>query len=61
MVADAPVEMLADVEEAFVTSSTRDVQPVSHIDGRALPACPGPHTAAAMAAFAALGARTFDP
>jgi branched-chain amino acid aminotransferase len=53
--------MLADVEEAFVTSSTRDVQPVSHIDGRALPACPGPHTKAAMAAFAALGARTFDP
>jgi branched-chain amino acid aminotransferase len=61
MVADAPVGMLADVDEAFVTSSTRDVQPVSHIDGRTLAGWPGPHTAEAMAAFAALGARTFDP
>jgi branched-chain amino acid aminotransferase len=61
MVADAPIEMLADVDEAFVTSSTRDVQPVSHIDGRALRACPGRHTSEAMAAFAALATRTVDP
>jgi branched-chain amino acid aminotransferase len=61
MVADAPVGMLTDVDEAFVTSSTREVQPVSHIDGRQLPACPGPHTTAAMAAFSALVTRTFDP
>ena len=53
--------MLADADEAFVTSSTRDVQPVSHIDGRALPACPGPRTVEAMDAFAALAARSSDP
>ena len=61
MVADAPIMMLADVDEAFVTSSTRDVQPVSHIDGRELPACPGPRTVGAMDAFAAVAARSFDP
>ena len=61
MVADAPIMMLADVDEAFVTSSTRDVQPVSHLDGRELPACPGPRTVGAMDAFAAVAARSFDP
>jgi hypothetical protein len=31
------------------------------VDGAALPACPGPLTRAAAAAFAALAARTVDP
>jgi branched-chain amino acid aminotransferase len=61
MVADAPMAMLGDVSEAFITSSTRDVQPVARIDGRDLPECPGPRTAEAMAGFAALAARTSDP
>jgi branched-chain amino acid aminotransferase len=61
MVADAPIGMLADVDEAFVTSSTRDVQPVSHIDDRALSSCPGRYTTAAMAALTALAAQTVDP
>jgi branched-chain amino acid aminotransferase len=61
MVADAPIGILADVDEAFVTSSTRDVQPVSHIDGRALASCPGLRTTEAMSALAALEARTIDP
>jgi branched-chain amino acid aminotransferase len=52
---------LADVEEAFLTSSTRDVQPIGTIDGRALPACPGPLTVAARDAFHALQSRTVDP
>ena len=61
MQADAPIEVLALAEEAFITSSTRDIQPVSHIDGRPLPACPGPQTAAAIGAFRALAATSVDP
>ena len=61
MVADAPVALLANAAEAFITSSTRDVQPVSHLDGQPLPACPGPRTVATMEAFAALQRRTLDP
>ena len=44
-----------------LTSSTRDVQPVSHLDGWALPACPGPRTVQAMEAFAAMVEATMDP
>lgn len=58
---DLPIERLAEVDEAFLTSSTREVQPVSAIDGRSLPACPGPLTERAQAAFADLRARTLDP
>ena len=61
MQADAPNEVLALAEEAFITSSTRDIQPVSHIDGRPLPACPGPQTASAIAAFKTVAATSFDP
>ena len=56
-----PLGALAATSEAFLTSSTRDVQPISLVDGVALPTCPGPHTAAAAAAFAALMARDLDP
>lgn len=58
---DVPIERLGEATEAFLTSSTRDVQPVSAIDGQSLPACPGPLTAAAAEAFAALEARDIDP
>lgn len=58
---DVPLGALAGADEAFLSSSTRDVQPISHVNGRALPACPGPHTEAAAAALAALAARTLDP
>lgn len=40
---------LARLEEAFLASTTREVQPVAAIDGRALPT--GPATAAAAQAF----------
>lgn len=43
---DAPA--LATAEEIFITSSTREVQPVSHLDGRALPAGPWSARAAAV-------------
>jgi branched-chain amino acid aminotransferase len=58
---DLPMEALAQVDEAFLTSSTRDVQPVSAIDGRPLADCPGPLTAAAADAFADLVGRATDP
>lgn len=48
-------------DEAFLTSSTRDVSPISAVDEVELPAAPGPVTAALMAAFADLLARTTDP
>ncbi len=58
---DLPVTALAAAEEAFLTSSTRDVQPIRAVDGKVLPACPGPVTAAAAAAFRGLLARILDP
>jgi len=55
---------LADLEratEAFLTSTTREVQPISDIDGRPLSAAPGPLTQEAADAFAALVAAVHDP
>ena len=39
---DVPIDALADADEAFLTSTTREVQPIAHVDGVALPAAPGP-------------------
>jgi branched-chain amino acid aminotransferase len=58
---DVPMTVFANVEEAFLTSSTRDVQPIAAIDGRALARCAGALTVAASKKLAALQARTFDP
>lgn len=58
---DLPLSALADADEAFVTSSTRDVQPISTVDGTALPASPGPLTKAAADAFRDLCDRDADP
>lgn len=55
-----PVEELEVVDEVFLTSSTRDVQPVHSLDGRALDA-PGPVTRQAIDAWRALEARSLDP
>lgn len=56
---------LADLQratEAFLTSTTRDVQAVGTVDGAALPGpAPGPLTCAASKAFAAVQERTRDP
>jgi branched-chain amino acid aminotransferase len=40
--------------EAFLASTTREVQPVSAIDGTQLPASPGPRTTEAIEAFKAV-------
>ncbi len=45
---------LLAAEEAFLASTTREVQPVSAIDGAPLPKAPGPRTADAIAAFRAV-------
>ena len=52
---------LADSDEAFLTSTTRNVHPISAVDGAALPACPGPATRAALGAFRELEAENLDP
>ena len=56
-----PLGALAEASEAFLTSTTRNVHPISTVDGVPLPSCPGPATAGARQAFAALMAETLDP
>ncbi|MGE5281526.1 MAG: aminotransferase class IV [Chloroflexota bacterium] len=48
-----PVADLRAAHEAFLASTTREIQAVSAIDGAALPAAPGPRTREAQEAFAA--------
>ncbi|MEZ0075430.1 aminotransferase class IV [Planotetraspora sp. GP83] len=59
--ADVPISALYEAEEAFLTSTTRDVQPIRLVDGKALPQAPGPVTLAAMKAFAERSAADLDP
>ena len=56
-----PLDALARADEAFLTSSTRDVVPIARVDGRPLPRAPGPVTAACAEAYTALAARDLDP
>lgn len=58
--ADIPGERLAQVHEAFITSSTRDIQPVRRIDDRVL-AAPGALTAECLREFSAREAADVDP
>jgi len=48
-----PVTDLRAAHEAFLASTTREIQAVAAIDGRALPEAPGPRTREAEEAFAA--------
>lgn len=48
-----PVDDLRATHEAFLASTTREIQAVAAIDGRPLPAAPGPRTREAQEAFAA--------
>ena len=56
-----PIEKLVDVEEAFLTSTTRCVQSIGQIDGTPLPTVGGPMTAKTSAAIAQLIATDIDP
>jgi branched-chain amino acid aminotransferase len=47
-----PVADLRAAHEAFLASTTREIQAVSEIDGAELPAAPGPRTREAQEAFA---------
>lgn len=57
--ADLPIEHLLTTTEAFLTSSTRDVMPISRIDDRILEV--GALTDDAMARFDLLAASSSDP
>jgi branched-chain amino acid aminotransferase len=54
------LEDLRGTHEAFLASTVREVQPVSAIDGRELPACPGERTREAAEAFAAVLGRELE-
>lgn len=57
---DVPMSALADAEEVFITSSTRDVQPVHRVDSRSL-AAPGPVTTAVREDFLRRAGADADP
>jgi len=46
------VDELRGASEAFLASTTREIQAVSSVDGKAFPASPGPRTREAQEAFA---------
>jgi branched-chain amino acid aminotransferase len=52
---------LRGADEAFLTSSTRDVHPIETVDGVRLPQAAGPRTTAAADALLALRAKDMDP
>ena len=58
---DLPLDALATADEAFLTSTTREVQAISRVDGAPLPSVNGPLTTAAAAAYTDLLARDMDP
>ncbi len=55
-----PLGVLHTCQEAFITSSTRDVHPIARVDTRTLGA-PGPVTRRAADVFAARAAANLDP
>ena len=58
---DLTLDDLRTADEAFLTSSTRDVQPIASVDGTVLRSAPGPVTAAVLASFTALQGSSVDP
>ena len=59
--ADVPIELFRAASEAFLTSTTRHVQPILAIDGRVLAGANGPSTQACATAFAELRAAGNEP
>ncbi|MFV1995591.1 MAG: 4-amino-4-deoxychorismate lyase, partial [Verrucomicrobiales bacterium] len=62
-VAETDLEMgsLGEAREAFLTSTTREVQSIGSVDGRELAEAPGETTAVLRAAFRELVLRDLDP
>ena len=58
---DLPVTALADADEAFLTGTTRDVQPIRKVNGSTLAAVPGPLTRKAAEVFGTRATESPDP
>lgn len=58
---DMPLKVLEEVEEAFLTGTTREIQPIESVDGRVLERVPGEITARLREAFRELVGRDLDP
>jgi len=58
---ELPLSALASAEEAFLSGTTRDVQPIRRVDGILLPAAPGPVTRKAAEIFALRSSESPDP
>jgi branched-chain amino acid aminotransferase len=56
-----PLSALAEADEAFLTGTTRDVQPIRCVDGQTLANVPGPITRKAIEVFAMRAAESPDP
>lgn len=57
---DAPIDVLQTADEVILVGTTRDVQGISHVDGREL-AAPGPVTRKAQEIWAREAAKNVDP
>jgi len=58
---EVPLTALTEAEEAFLTGTTRDVQPIRRVNGSVLAAVPGPVTRKAAEVFAMKAAESPDP
>jgi branched-chain amino acid aminotransferase len=58
---DVPVTALANADEAFLSGTTRDVQPIRSVNGSMLAAAPGPITKKAAEVFAMRATESPDP
>jgi branched-chain amino acid aminotransferase len=58
---DLAVDELFDSDEAFLSSTTREVQPIAHVDGRPQATVDGPVSTQLADAFRDLVARNLDP
>lgn len=56
-----PLDALVTADEAFLSSTTREVQAIAHVDGTPLPDAPGPLTDQLATAFTQLVATDVDP
>lgn len=59
--ADVPVDAVGSSDEAFLSSTTREVQPIASVDGTPLRAVGGPVSKRLATAFRDLVARDLDP
>jgi branched-chain amino acid aminotransferase len=58
---DVPIQALAQADEAFLSSTTREVQPIAHVDGRPVREVGGAVSKRLAAAFRELVAHDLDP